>query len=56
MLDVPVKQGAEISTDYHFVVCSLRISKPWLNKKIEYRSNVTYRIKWKALADKNVRK
>ena len=29
VLDVQVKRGAELSTDHHLVVCSLRISKPW---------------------------
>ena len=37
------------------VVCSLRLSKPWPNKRSN-RSSVTYRIKWEALEDKEVRK
>ena len=31
VLDVRVKQGAELSTDHHLVVCSLRLSKPLPN-------------------------
>ena len=38
VLDVRVKRGAELSTDHHLVVCSLRFSKPWLNRKLG-RSN-----------------
>ena len=53
--DVRVKRGAELSTDYHLVVCFLRLSKPWPNKRSN-RSFVTYRIKWEALEDKEVRK
>ena len=48
VLDVRVKRGAELSTDHHLVVCSLRLSKPWPNKRSN-RSSVTYRIKWEAL-------
>ena len=55
VLDVRVKRGAELSTDQHLVVCSLRLSKPWPNKRSK-RSSVTYRIKWEALEDKEVRK
>ena len=55
VLDVRVKRGVELSTDHHLVVCSLRLSKPWPNKKSS-RSSVTYRIKWEALEDKEVRK
>ena len=54
VLDVRVKRGAELSTDHHLVVCSLRLSKPWPNKRSN-RSSVTYRIKWEALEDKEVR-
>ena len=53
--DVRVKRGAELSTDHHLVVCSLRFSKPWLNRKSR-RSSVAYRIKWEALAHRHVRK
>ena len=42
VLDVRVKRGAELSTDHHLVVCSLRLSKPWPNKRSN-RSSVTYR-------------
>ena len=55
VLDVRVKRGAELSTDHHLVVCSLRLSKPWPNKRSN-RSSVTYRIKWEAFEDKEVRK
>ena len=55
VLDVRVKQGAELSTDHHLVVCSLRLSKPWPNMRSN-RSSVTYQIKWEALEDKEVRK
>ena len=55
VLDDRVKRGAEMSIDHHLVVCSLRLSKPWPNKRSN-RSSVTYRIKWEALDDKEVRK
>ena len=55
VLDVRVKRGAELSTDHHLVVCSLRLSKPWPNKRSN-RPSVTYWIKWEALEDKEVRK
>ena len=55
VLDVRVKRGAELSTDHHLVVCSLRLSKPRPNKRSN-RSSVIYRIKWEALEDKEVRK
>ena len=55
VLDVRVKRVAELSTDYHLVVCSLLLSKPWPNKRSNW-SSVTYRIKWEALEDKEVRK
>ena len=54
-LNVRVKRRAESSTDHHFVVCSLRFSKPWLNRKSRM-SSVAYRIKWETLADRVVRK
>ena len=55
VLDVRVKRGAEFSTDHHLVVRSLRLLKPWPNKRSN-RSCVTYWIKWEALEDKEVRK
>ena len=50
VLDVQVKRGSELLTDHHLVVCSLRLSKPWPNRK-STRSFVTYRIKWEVLED-----
>ena len=55
VLDVRVKRGAELSTDHHLVICSLRLSKSW-PKRRSNRSSVTYRIKWEALEDKEIRK
>ena len=55
VLDVRVKRGAESSTDHHLVVCFLRVSKPWPNRKSN-RSSVTYRITWEALEDEEIRK
>ena len=55
VLDVRVKREAELSTDHHLIVCSLRLSKPWPNRRSR-RSSVTYRIKWEALEDKEVKK
>ena len=50
VLDVRVKRNAESSTDLrnaetssNVVVCSLRFSKPWLNRKSR-RSRVAFRI------------
>ena len=34
VLDVRVKRGAELSTDHHLGICSLRLSKPWPNRKL----------------------
>jgi len=55
VLDVRVRRGAELSTDHHLVVCSLRISKHVPSRK-SCKSTATYKIKWKALEDKKVRK
>ena len=55
MLDVRVKRGPNYRTDHRLFVCSPRISKSWPNRKSR-RSSVTYRIKWEALADRDVRK
>ena len=55
VLDVRVKRGAELSTDHHLVVCFLRLSKPWPNKRSN-KSSMTYQIKLEALEDKEVRK
>ena len=50
-----MNRGDELSTDHHLVVCSLRLSKPWPTRKSN-KSSVTYRIKWEAFEDKEVRK
>ena len=55
VLDVRVKQGAELYTDHQLVVYSLQISKLRLNRK-PHRSSAACRIKWEDLADKDVRK
>ena len=55
VLDVRVKQGAELSTDHHLAICSPRFLKLWLNRKSR-RSSMAYGIKWEALADRDVRK
>ena len=55
VLGVLVKRGAELSTDHSPAICSLRLSKPWPNRKSN-RSSVTNQIKWKALKDKEVKK
>ena len=55
MLNVRVKRRTILSTDHHLSVCSLRNSKPWLNKKV-LRSSVAYRIKWEAVTNRDVRK
>ena len=52
--DVRVKRGAELSTDHHLVVCTLKALKP-LKKRKTFRPRETYRIKWESLADKEVR-
>ena len=44
VLDVRMKRGAELSADHQLVVCSLRLSKPWPNRRSN-RSSVTYWIK-----------
>ena len=55
VLDVRLKRVAEWSIDDHFVVCSLQFSKLWLSKK-SHNPSVAYRIKWEALADRDVKK
>ena len=49
--DVRVKRGAELSTDHHLVVFTLKALKP-LKKRKTFRPRETYRIKWESLADK----
>ena len=49
-----LKRGAELSTDHHLVVCTLKAVKP-LKKRKTFRPRETYRIKWESLADKEVR-
>ena len=55
VLDVKVKRGAESSTDYHQVVCSLQFWKLWLSRKSN-RLSVAYRTKREALKDREIRK
>ena len=55
VLEVRVKLGAELSTDHHLAVCSLRVSKSLRNRKFIW-SSMTYRIKWEALEHKEIRK
>ena len=45
---------AELSTDHHLVVCTLKALKP-LKKRKTFRRRETYRIKWESLADKEER-
>ena len=52
--DVRVKKGAELSTDDHLVVFTLKALKP-LKKRKTFQPRETYRIKWESLADKEVR-
>ena len=52
--DVCVKRGAELSTDHHLVVCTLKALKP-LKKRKTFRPQKTYRVQWESLADKEVR-
>ena len=54
MSDVRVKRGAELPTDHHVVVCTLKALKP-LKKRKTFRPRETYPIKWEPLADKEVR-
>jgi len=55
VLDVRVKRGAELSTDHHLAICSLRTSKPVPNRKSR-KPIANYRIKWEALEDEEMRK
>ena len=52
--DVRVNGGAELSTDHHLVICTLKALKLLKKRKI-FRPRETYRIKWESLADKMVR-
>ena len=52
--DVREERGAELSTDHHLVVCTLKALKPLKNRKTSQLQK-NYRIKWESLADKEVR-
>ena len=52
--DVRVKRGAELSTDHHLDVCTLKALKS-LKKRKTFRPRETYPIKWESLANKEVR-
>ena len=54
VLNVLVKRGDELLTDHSLVVCYQLLLKPWLNRK-SHRSSVAYRIKWEALAYRDVK-
>ena len=49
--DVRVKKRAELSTDHHLVICTLKA----VRKRQIFRPQKTYRIKWESLDDKEVR-
>ena len=51
LYDVHGKRGAELSTDHHLVVCTL---KP-LTRGKAFRLRKTYRFKWEPLSDNEVR-
>ena len=55
VLDDRKKRGTELSTDYHLVICSLRISTPLPNSKLRW-SSVANKIKWEDLEDKDIKK
>ena len=48
-----LEEGAELSTDHHLVVCTLKALKP-LSKRKTFQLRKTYRIQWESLADKEV--
>ena len=54
MSDVRVTRGAELSTNQHLFVCTLKTLKPFKKRKT-FRPRETYRIKRVSLADKEVR-
>ena len=55
MLDVRVKPRAELCQLITNLLFALQFSKPWPNRNLRW-SSVACRIKWEALADKDVRK
>jgi len=55
MLDVRIKTGVKLSTDQHLLVCNLHLGMPPGSTQT-CRTRRSYRLKWEALADKDVRK
>lgn len=53
-MDVRVKRGAELATDHHLVVCTLRLASLNLARKTKLKRMV--RIRWEALADEDNRR
>ena len=54
VVDVRVKRGAELSTDHHLVVYTLRNLSPTKPRK-PFRARKAHRIQWELLADTKVR-
>ena len=54
VVDVLVKRGAKLFTNYHLVICILR-GLNHLKTRKRFSAQKAYKIKWELLADKNVR-
>ena len=52
--DVRVRRGAELSTNHHLVVCTLKALKP-LRKRKTFRPRKIYRTEWESFVDEEVR-